>query len=70
MEDEIEESKVPRVVYQAPRKEVCPLKGPNKRLDNITDELKQMTIEELQEKGAKYKELIEARDLEDCLFRG
>jgi hypothetical protein len=47
LEDEIEESKVPRVIYQAPRKEICPLKSQNKRLDIITDELKQMTIEEL-----------------------
>lgn len=28
-----------------------------------------MSIDELKEKGDKYKQLIEARDLEDCLYK-
>jgi hypothetical protein len=31
--------------------------------------LKGMSVEEIQEKGTRYKELIEARDLEDILFK-
>ena len=34
----------------------------------ITDELKGMSIDEIMEKGDKYKQLIEARDLEECLY--
>ena len=36
--------------------------------DLITEELKKMTVEELMEKGDKYKELIEQRELESCLY--
>ena len=34
----------------------------------ITNELKNMTTEEILAKGDRYKELIEARDLEDILY--
>jgi len=40
----------------------------NNRIDQLTNELKGMSIEELKSKGDKYKEIIEARDLEDVLF--
>lgn len=35
----------------------------------ITSELKGLSIEQLKEKDSKYKELIEARDLEDILYK-
>jgi|LauGreDrversion4_2_1035121.scaffolds.fasta_scaffold2620898_1 hypothetical protein len=38
-------------------------------MNKLTDELKSMTHEELLEKGDKYKEIIEARDLEDILYK-
>ena len=41
----------------------------NGRIDGITNQLKGMSIKELEEKGDKYKELIEARDLEDILYK-
>jgi hypothetical protein len=41
----------------------------NGRVDLITQQLKGMSIEEIQSKGDKYKELIEARDLEDILYK-
>ncbi len=34
----------------------------------ITAELKGLSVEELREQGEKYKALLEARDLEDCLY--
>ena len=34
----------------------------------ITAELKGLSVEELREQGDKYKALLEARDLEDCLY--
>ncbi|KAI8825449.1 hypothetical protein BJ741DRAFT_632090 [Chytriomyces cf. hyalinus JEL632] len=43
-------------------------KGVNRASDLITQELKGMTREQLAEKGDRYKELIEARELEDALF--
>jgi len=44
-----------------------PEEGPKKngRIDGITNQLKGMSIKELQEKGDKYNEPIEARDLEN-----
>ena len=33
----------------------------------LLGELKQMSAEELREAGAKYRELLEARDLEDMM---
>ncbi|KAJ3231178.1 hypothetical protein HDU81_003946 [Chytriomyces hyalinus] len=42
--------------------------GKNRASDLITQELKGMTREQLMEKGDRYKELIEARELEDALF--
>ena len=41
----------------------------NGRIDGLTNQLKGMSIKELEEKGDKYKELIEARDLEDILYK-
>lgn len=45
--------------------------GPKKngRIDGLTNQLKGMSLDELKEKGDKYKELIEARDLEDILYK-
>ena len=34
----------------------------------ITDELKKLSTTELSEQGSRYKSLIEARDLEECIF--
>lgn len=39
----------------------------NARHDDITAQLKSMTTEQLQERGEEYRQLIEARDLEDIL---
>jgi hypothetical protein len=44
------------------------LRGKANAVDAITHELKQMSTDELREKGDKYKQLLEARDLEDILF--
>jgi len=41
----------------------------NSRINGITAQLKGMSIKELEEKGDKYRELIEARDLEDILYK-
>ncbi|TNV76308.1 hypothetical protein FGO68_gene14561 [Halteria grandinella] len=41
----------------------------NARINGLTAQLKGMSIDELKEKGDKYKELIEARDLEDILYK-
>lgn len=46
------------------------LRRGNRNVDDITNQLKGMSTKELREKGAEYKALIEARDLEDCLFSG
>ena len=62
--DAAEEAKIERKVYVAPKKE-------DKKTSasaQITNELKNMSLDELKEKGDKYKELLEARELEDCLF--
>ena len=42
--------------------------GNNTRIEGITKELKGLSMKELEEKGEKYRELIEARDLEDILY--
>ena len=34
----------------------------------LTEELKKLSADELREAGPRYKELLAARDLEDCLF--
>ncbi|KAJ3285462.1 hypothetical protein HDU79_007327 [Rhizoclosmatium sp. JEL0117] len=44
------------------------IKSGNAASDLITQELKGMTQEQLMEKGERYKELIEARELEDALY--
>ncbi|KAJ2997126.1 hypothetical protein HDV02_005867 [Globomyces sp. JEL0801] len=40
----------------------------NVKVNAITNELKKMTTEQLMDKGETYKELLEARDLEDILY--
>ncbi|KAJ3021714.1 UNVERIFIED_CONTAM: hypothetical protein HDU68_009494 [Siphonaria sp. JEL0065] len=52
--------------YKAPK--TGGIKSANAASDLITRELKGMTKEELEAKGDRYKELIEARELEDALF--
>lgn len=42
--------------------------GEKKKVDEITQQLKAMSADELRNRGDKYKQLIEARDLEDCLY--
>lgn len=55
-EDEVEEAKVQRKVFVAEKTpEKCCMK---KKMGEITDELKKLTVEELKEKGDKYRELI------------
>ncbi|KAJ3254114.1 hypothetical protein HK103_007502 [Boothiomyces macroporosus] len=44
------------------------VKKPNNQVDLITKELKAMTMDQLMEKGDRYKELLEARELESCLY--
>lgn len=44
------------------------VRGSSDAVDALTHELKQMSTDELREKGDKYKQLLEARDLEDILF--
>ena len=36
--------------------------------DLLTEELKGMSLEELEAKGAKYQEVLEARELENILY--
>ena len=42
----------------------------NRASDRITQELKNMSATELAAQGHRYKQLIEARELEDCLYGG
>lgn len=44
------------------------LKGQNNASKDLTKQLKSMTTEQLKAKGADYKQMIEARDLEDILY--
>uniref|UniRef100_A0A0G4IBY8 Uncharacterized protein n=1 Tax=Chromera velia CCMP2878 TaxID=1169474 RepID=A0A0G4IBY8_9ALVE len=70
-EDPEEDAKPKRIYNAEEAKALNPMnagKSNKGRMDAITDELKKMTQEELREKGDRYKELIEARDLEDCLY--
>jgi hypothetical protein len=39
-----------------------------KPVDHITEELKKMTVDQLMEKGERYQQLIEAREIESCLY--
>ncbi|EAR84500.2 hypothetical protein TTHERM_00655280 (macronuclear) [Tetrahymena thermophila SB210] len=68
IEDEEESKKEISKPYYASQKEESQ-KQNNGRINNLTNELKGMSIEELKQKGDKYKELIEARDLEDILYK-
>lgn len=67
-EDPVEAEKEVSRPYVAPKKDDESLKKKNQRVEDITGELKGMSIEELKQKGDAYKQLIEARDLEDVLF--
>lgn len=40
------------------------------RMKDLTQELKNMTTDQLKARGAEYQRLIEARDVEDILFSG
>ena len=40
----------------------------NQAHQNLTKELKNLSAEEMQEGSEKYKSLLEARELEDCLY--
>jgi hypothetical protein len=65
VEDDEAESKVEKKVYTAVDT------GEAKKTtgkDLLTQELKNMSADELRAQGDKYKELIEARELEDCLY--
>lgn len=42
----------------------------NRATDDITNELKKMSADELRDGGERYKQLLEARELESCLFAG
>ena len=63
-EDEVAESKIEKTVYKAVEVE----KKKNNKVQELTDELKGMTAEEIAAKGAKFQEIHEARDLEEILF--
>lgn len=44
--------------------------GEKAKVHELTQQLKGLSAEQLRTKGPEYKALIEARDLEDCLFSG
>lgn len=67
-EDEEAEKKVQKKNFEINKNKSGNEPG-NQRIDNLTNQLKNMSEEELREKGDKYKELIEARDLEDILYK-
>jgi hypothetical protein len=46
----------------------CSCSTEKRKVALLTEELKQLSAEELREAGPRYKELLAARDLEDCLF--
>jgi hypothetical protein len=46
------------------------LAGPTRASALLTKQLKGLSTEELREKGDHYKQLLEARDLEDVLYEG
>lgn len=44
--------------------------GEKAKVHELTQQLKGLSAEQLRSKGPEYKALIEARDLEDCLYSG
>ena len=63
--DEEAESKVEKKTYKA----LAPVNNTKTTAkDLLTNELKNMSADELREAGDKYKEILEARELEDVLF--
>ena len=42
----------------------------NRAVAALTDELKSLSADELRSQSDRYKALLEARELEDCLFSG
>jgi len=72
-EDEEEKAKydaAPKRVYVPPSAEDLELMGNGEKrgVDAITQELKKLSADELRQGSQRYKELIEARDLQDCLY--
>jgi hypothetical protein len=65
-EDEVAERDVPRKAYVAEKE---PVKCCARKKDYLTEELKQMSVEEIREGGEKYRQLIEQRELEDIVFK-
>ena len=59
-----EEANKEKTTYIAPKPEK---KGKTAK-DLLTDQLKGMSLEELEAKGAKYQEILEAREIEDILY--
>ena len=64
LEDEEAESKIEKKTYTAAPTSEKKMTAK----DLLTQELKNMSADELREAGDKYKEIIEARELEDCLY--
>ena len=65
VEEDVEaEAKVEKKVYEPMKKEAKKTTAQ----DLLTQELKNMSSDELKEAGDKYKSILEARDLEDCLY--
>ena len=64
VEEDPEEAGKEKTTYIAPKSE----KKVKTAQDILTDQLKGMSLEELEAKGAKYQEALEARELEDILY--
>ena len=47
-----------------------PTRNPNRAFDDLTQELKGLSAEDLIAQTAEYQQLVEARDLEDILYSG
>ena len=62
--DEEAESKIEKKTYKALATETKKTTGK----DLLTQELKNMSADELREAGDKYKQILEARELEDVLY--
>ena len=64
-EDAEAEAKIEKKTFKAaPKDEI----KQNKKVLELTEELKGMSLEEIAEKSAKFQEIQEARDLEDILY--
>ena len=63
-EDEVAESKIEKTTYKAQVVE----KKTKTQAELLTDELKNMSLEEIEAKGAKMQELLEAREIENILY--